>query len=202
MKIPLAEPPLTLLLFFSSFHLPTHHKQEESQRMVIHSPQQGGPLFSMPIILINFGGEMVYILEQRLHAQNVAQDKAQKVLEDVLTTMYNPKVGWRKSIGIKPCRHYVHPVLLCLYPHHFFPKKFIQELFKPQEMYTSSSTREIFNKLAHSSIMRLNESSMDKVKKGKKRGSRHSMIQSAAADICTHIFFIFCLMILFFSCTI
>lgn len=39
----------------------------------------------------------------------------------------------------------------------------VQELFKPQEMYSSSSTKQIFEKLAHSSIMRLNKSSMDKL---------------------------------------
>jgi len=40
---------------------------------------------------------------------------------------------------------------------------FIEELFKPQEIYSLQSTRQIFDRLAHSSIMRLNESSMDKL---------------------------------------
>lgn len=40
---------------------------------------------------------------------------------------------------------------------------FITELFRPQEVYSMNSTRQIFDRLAHSSIMRLNESSMDKV---------------------------------------
>lgn len=44
-----------------------------------------------------------------------------------------------------------------------FSAKFITELMKPQEIYSSSSTQEIFDRLAHSSIMRLSESSMDKV---------------------------------------
>ena len=44
-----------------------------------------------------------------------------------------------------------------------FSEKFISELFKPQKMYSSTSTRQIFDRLAHSSIMRLNTSSMDKV---------------------------------------
>ena len=42
--------------------------------------------------------------------------------------------------------------------------KFIAELFRGQDMYSMQSTRQIFDKLAHSSIMRLNESSMDKVR--------------------------------------
>jgi Organic solute transport protein 1 len=41
--------------------------------------------------------------------------------------------------------------------------KFIDELFKPQEMYAAPAIRQVFDKLAHSSIMRLNETSMDKV---------------------------------------
>jgi len=74
---------------------------------------------------------MVYILQQRLQAQKVPDDKAVKVLQDVVRAMYSPL--------------------------------FITELFKPQEMYTSNSTKQIFEKLAHSSIMRLNKQSMEKL---------------------------------------
>jgi hypothetical protein len=42
--------------------------------------------------------------------------------------------------------------------------KFILELFRSQELYSVQATRQIFDRLAHSSIMRLNESSMDKVR--------------------------------------
>lgn len=91
-----------------------------------------GSQWTMPIIIINMGGEMVYILQQRLQAQNVTDDKANKVLLDVIQAMYTPV--------------------------------FMNELFKGQEMYTIAATKQIFEKLAHSSIMRLNKSSMDKVK--------------------------------------
>jgi hypothetical protein len=90
-----------------------------------------GQLMTMPILIVNMGGEMVYILEQRLQAQKIPDNKGQKVLNDVVRTMYYPR--------------------------------FIEELFKPQEMYSIHSTRQIFDRLAHSSIMRLNESSMDKL---------------------------------------
>jgi hypothetical protein len=86
----------------------------------------------MPIIVINMGGEMVYILQQRLQAQKVQDEKAIKVIQDVIRAMYSPL--------------------------------FITELFKPQEMYTAMSTKQIFEKLAHSSIMRLNKQSMEKVR--------------------------------------
>ena len=92
---------------------------------------KSGFLIVMPIIVLNMGAEMIYVLEQRLGAQGVKNDKAKKVLCDVLRTMVS--------------------------------KSFINELFRPQEMYTTSSTRQIFNKLAHSSIMRINEQSMDKL---------------------------------------
>jgi len=86
---------------------------------------------TMPVLIVNMGGEMVYILAQRLQAQNIPDSKGQKVLCDVVRTMYYPR--------------------------------FIDELFKPQEIYSLQSTRQIFDRLAHSSIMRLNESSMDKL---------------------------------------
>lgn len=40
---------------------------------------------------------------------------------------------------------------------------FVEELFKKQKMYTEEGVRKLFERLAHSSIMRLNESSMSKV---------------------------------------
>lgn len=88
-------------------------------------------LHAMPILIINMGGEMVYILHQRLRAQSVNIDKERKVLKDVMMSMFSPI--------------------------------FIDELFKPQCMYSLQSTKQIFEKLAHSSIMRLNTSSMEKL---------------------------------------
>jgi hypothetical protein len=90
-----------------------------------------GSQLAMPILVMNLGGEMMYILNQRLQAQNIPHEKAVKVLGDVIRTMFTPQ--------------------------------FIEELFKPQEMYTNAATKQIFDKLAHSSIMRLNKTSMDKL---------------------------------------
>ena len=45
-----------------------------------------------------------------------------------------------------------------------FHSKFVEELFRPQELYPKKAVKHIFEKLAHSSIMRLNEASMDKVR--------------------------------------
>jgi hypothetical protein len=88
-------------------------------------------LMGMPLVIVNMGGEMLYILEQRLQAQSIVEEKSLRVLQDVVSTM--------------------------------FSEKFIGELFKPQKIYSNTSTRQIFDRLAHSSIMRLNESSMNKL---------------------------------------
>ena len=41
--------------------------------------------------------------------------------------------------------------------------RFVEELFRPQPIYTMSATKQIFKKLAHSSIMKLNDQSMQKL---------------------------------------
>ena len=44
-----------------------------------------------------------------------------------------------------------------------FNKRFMEELFKPQPLYSKKAMRTVFDRLAHASIMRLNAASMDKV---------------------------------------
>ena len=44
-----------------------------------------------------------------------------------------------------------------------FNKRFMAELFKPQDAYSKKAMRTVFDRLAHASIMRLNSASMDKV---------------------------------------
>ncbi|XP_061676611.1 protein OSCP1 [Syngnathoides biaculeatus] len=86
---------------------------------------------TLPLLFINLGGEMLYILDQRLRAQSIPADKAKKVMNDIISTMFN--------------------------------KKFLEELLKPQELYSKKALRTIFDRLAHASIMRLNQASMDKL---------------------------------------
>jgi hypothetical protein len=85
----------------------------------------------MPVMHANLGGEMVYILQQRLTAQKIAPDRAQRVLHEVVSTMFSAKL--------------------------------LDELYRPQAAYTNASLRAVYDRLAHSSIMRLNQSSMDKL---------------------------------------
>lgn len=63
-----------------------------------------------------------------------------------------------QSISVEKTRRVLSDVCSTM-----FSKKFIDDLFKPQIMYSAFFIRQIFNRLAHSSIMRLNETSMDKL---------------------------------------
>lgn len=74
---------------------------------------------------------MLYILDQRLRAQSIPKEKSQKVLHDIVSSMFN--------------------------------KRFMEELFKPQDAYSKKAMRTVFDRLAHASIMRLNSASMDKL---------------------------------------
>lgn len=88
-------------------------------------------LRTMPMIVLNMGSEMLYILNQRLHAQKIAGAKRQRVLCDVTKTM--------------------------------FAEDFVSALFNDQDIYAAPDVRKIFDRLAHSSIMRLNAKSMSKL---------------------------------------
>ncbi|XP_055350713.1 protein OSCP1-like [Paramacrobiotus metropolitanus] len=89
-----------------------------------------GHLFALPILFINLGGEMIYVIEHRLRAQKL-DDKLEKVMHDVIGTIFRPRI--------------------------------IDELFKPQHLLSEASMRSLFQKLAHASIMSLNQESMDKL---------------------------------------
>uniref|UniRef100_A0A3B3VPL3 Organic solute carrier partner 1a n=1 Tax=Poecilia latipinna TaxID=48699 RepID=A0A3B3VPL3_9TELE len=96
---------------------------------------------TLPLVFINLGGEMLYILDQRLRALNTSEDQSEtgvwserdrkRVLNDVVGTM--------------------------------FSKSFMDELLKPQQLYSHRTMKTVLTRLAHSSIMRLNPASMDRL---------------------------------------
>ncbi|XP_063167846.1 protein OSCP1 isoform X2 [Candoia aspera] len=88
-------------------------------------------LRTLPLLVLNLGGEMLYIVDQRLRAQSIPGDKARQVMNDIIGGIFN--------------------------------KKFMDELFKPQELYSRKALRTVFERLVHASIMRLNAPSMDKL---------------------------------------
>uniref|UniRef100_A0A8D0CB25 Organic solute carrier partner 1 n=1 Tax=Salvator merianae TaxID=96440 RepID=A0A8D0CB25_SALMN len=88
-------------------------------------------LRTLPLLVLNLGGEMLYIVDQRLRVQNIAENRARKVMNDIIGGIFN--------------------------------KKFMDELFKPQDLYSRNALRVVFERLVNASIMRLNRSSMDKL---------------------------------------
>nr|XP_043908763.1 protein OSCP1a isoform X3 [Solea senegalensis] len=98
-------------------------------------------LKTLPLVFINLGGEMLYILDQRLQAHNTSDDNSEKgvwsdkdrkrVMNDITATM--------------------------------FSKDFVDELLKPQQLYSHRTLKTVLTRLAHASIMRLNPASMDKL---------------------------------------
>ncbi|KAM3965881.1 LOW QUALITY PROTEIN: organic solute carrier partner 1 [Aphomia sociella] len=48
--------------------------------------------FATPFIVVNLGCEMVYVIDQRLKAQNIGPDKSERVLTDVVTVLLHPKL--------------------------------------------------------------------------------------------------------------
>lgn len=66
-------------------------------------------------------------------------------------------------------------------------RKFIAELFKPQALYSSTSVRKIFNSLAHSSIMRLNTASMDKLYDLMCMGFKYQILSCASPDMLVQV---------------
>uniref|UniRef100_A0A3Q3KZ05 Organic solute carrier partner 1a n=1 Tax=Mastacembelus armatus TaxID=205130 RepID=A0A3Q3KZ05_9TELE len=96
---------------------------------------------TLPLVFINLGGEMLYILDQRLQAQNTSEDNTEKgvwsendrkrVLNDIARTL--------------------------------FSKVFMDELLKPQQLYSHRTLKTVLTRLAHASIMRLNPASMDRL---------------------------------------
>lgn len=87
--------------------------------------------YASPIILLNMGGEMFYILEQRLRAQAVDSEKGVKVLTDIIKMLLN--------------------------------KNFVDPLFQSQKTLTMQFTKQLFDKMVHCSIMKLNEASFNKL---------------------------------------
>ena len=93
--------------------------------------------------------------------------------DDIYTV---PKVGGAKDRSDKS-RKVINDVVKTM-----FNEKFVAELFKPHELYTNSATRDIFDRLAHSSIMRLNKNSMDKLYDLMTMGFKYQMLQCTSPD--------------------
>ncbi|XP_053718701.1 protein OSCP1a isoform X5 [Synchiropus splendidus] len=100
-------------------------------------------LRTVPLVVVNLGGEMLYILDQRLQAHCSPEDTSDKgaglwsendrkrVMNDIIGTM--------------------------------FSKSFMDQLFGPQQPYSHRTLRTVLTRLAHASILRLNPVSMERL---------------------------------------
>ncbi|ETO11104.1 hypothetical protein RFI_26272, partial [Reticulomyxa filosa] len=105
----------------------TKTKGMETQLLKCEDPIQ----LINPFIVLKMGGEMIYILEHRLKAQKIVQDKSDRVLRDVTSSL--------------------------------FKSDFIDKLFTSYKVTNTKKLREMFESIAHSSIMQLDDSSMNKL---------------------------------------
>lgn len=82
-------------------------------------------LLVSPLLMTNLACEMLFVIHQRLHAQNVTAAKSQRVLHDIVSGFLDPT--------------------------------FMEELFTPQPLCSCTAAKDLFRKLAHMSIMKLND---------------------------------------------
>lgn len=108
-----------------------------------------GFLLGTPLVLINMGVEMMYILQQRLKAQSIAEDKSTRVLVDTVSAMLSSTM--------------------------------LEAAFAPTTAYSQRGARQMFDDLAHSSIMRLNKQSMDKLYDLMTMGWKYQVLHCANA---------------------
>ena len=66
-------------------------------------------------------------------------------------------------------------------------KTFLEELFKPQNMHPYSGTKTLFTKLAHSSVMKLNENSMSKLFDLMVMGVKWQIVQTVTPEEIYHV---------------
>ena len=112
----------------------------------------------LPILYLNLGGEMMYIIDQRLIAQKVPSDKSSKG-----NTCHCGKFWFDRNDPFNNIQLFPVAVMNDI-AGTMFNKKFLLEIFlKNQPIQSLSMLRAMFDKLAHASVMRLNTSSMDKV---------------------------------------
>jgi hypothetical protein len=107
-----------------------------------------------------------------LKAQNIPGDKSVKGARAASAAADSAQISECLISGWRACLRWLLWTVLQDVVRAMFTRDFIAELFKPQELYSSASARQIFDKLAHSSIMRLSTSSMNKVRKTLSSDSR------------------------------
>lgn len=115
-------------------------------------------LYTLPFLYLNLGGEMVYILQQRLKAQKINEQKQKK---GVIIDQFHLSLSW-SDLYLNTIFLFVIPVMQDIV-RHMLSDSVLSTLFTAQPITTTKRLRTNFTKLANTSIINLNENSMDKV---------------------------------------
>lgn len=86
---------------------------------------------SLPFLVINYGVETIYVLHSRLVAQKVSQNKVDRIVTDLATSMLSTS--------------------------------FLDELFRPQKLYSEKAARSLISTICDASIIHLDQTSMHKL---------------------------------------
>lgn len=60
-------------------------------------------LMALPLVMINMGSEMVYVLSQRLQSQEVSTEKITKVVNDIINALLDQNLI-QDYIQLQPCK--------------------------------------------------------------------------------------------------
>lgn len=97
-----------------------------------------GTYLTSSFLYINLGSHMMFILKNRLQAQNISPDKSTYIFYSALKI--------------------INELISAI-----FKENFIKTMMIPQEPMSIITFKDLFRKLAHSSIMKLDNSSMEKL---------------------------------------
>ncbi len=112
-------------------------------------------LRTLPLLYLNLGGEMMYVLDQRLVAQQVQPAKGAKGEGQ---HSFSPRVSWN-DLHLIALFAVLDDIAATM-----FNRKFLEEIFlRHQALHNRGVLRAMFDKLANASIMRLSPNSMDKL---------------------------------------
>lgn len=115
-------------------------------------------LQAFPLLYLNLGGELLYIIEQRLQAQDISAEKSVK--------------GRRK-------KKYLHIFGLCFYENSpltivfnlvlndllsmMLDRQYLNGIFRSDRLNSPSMLKSLMENIVHSSVMRLGQDSLDKL---------------------------------------
>ena len=94
------------------------------------------------------GGEMLYILQQRLQAQTIPTDKSERGTALPSTPpRHSSTLTQPNSLSRLPPSALSRSAVLQDVVSTMFAQKFIDELFRPERVYAAGITRQIFDRL-------------------------------------------------------